>query len=457
MAGCAATGCHGRPTTRPGTLDADTWHESFTLWIDRDPHTRSYAVLEGSLAQAIMKHLHEADPSVPLDATRDARCLACHTTPSLAGTEAMKADGLNRLRAEGVSCEACHGNAEKWQIAHTNPIPPDRRTDILHAWQMNDLNDWHVQAKTCAGCHIGAGADQERGLPVRDMNHDMIAAGHPRLEFDFPTYHAKLSPHWLPRDRNTGQPQAADAMLHAWLNGQIAVDETSCELSLDRIYRGNREARSPYPEFADWNCSQCHHNLVPVTWRERVANSQTMGNPAVRRLGQPVWIGASTLLPDLPMPFLGEKTDALKTKLTDRKQRLVKLEETVRKNPSLETRRIIEEMLARPENRPANWEDASRSYLALQSLEFSLKFAKVSTTEQTNSLFAQFRNSLWGSPDVPPRRERVGAGYQRKPESRWKWENEPNARPDGVDATILALRKSLLADLKKLPIADSKP
>lgn len=457
MAGCAATGCHGRPNTRPGTFDADTWHESFSLWIDRDPHTRSYSVLEGSLAVSIMKNLHAGDSSIPLDATRDARCLACHTNPSLATADAMKADGLNRIRAEGVSCEACHGNAEKWQIAHTNAIPPAERTQRLGDWQMNDLNDWHVQAMTCAGCHIGAKEDKDRGLPLRDMNHDMIAAGHPRLEFDFPTYHAKLSPHWQPRNRSTGRPPDDDAMLRAWLQGQLAVEQAYCELSLDRIQRGNTETRSPYPEFADWNCSQCHHNLAPAPWRESIAKSQTAGDGAIRGLGRPAWVGASVLVPFPTPPRFGDKRAVQESSLNATRQTAREFGTTLAKNPGVETRRLIEQFLATPTHHPANWEDATRAYLGLRSLEFSLTAAKTIASGESKAQFDQLRSALWGSSNEPPRKEHARTGYHRKPEGRWTWENDPKLRPDSVDATLEALRKSLLADLKKLPPPASKP
>ncbi len=449
MAGCAATGCHGRPDVRHDKRDSETWHESLALWLDRDPHTRAYSVLDGALAKKIMTNLGKHDETVPKDATRDARCLACHSNPSLANEEAMQDRRLDRIRAEGVSCESCHGNAERWQIAHTNTIPPESRTHTLKSWQMNDLNDWAVQAKTCAGCHVGAKA--ENGLPVRDMNHDMIAAGHPRLEFDFPLYQAKLAKHWQPKHRGTGPNPGNDAMLHAWLHGQIATEEAYCDLSLDRIARANTH-RSPFPEFADWNCSQCHHRLSgePVGWREQAVKSQTTGTGPIRTLGRPIWIGPSAFQAVPEMPKFGDKIDNQKKVLEARKKNLEFYRLALEKNPLPEARRLVREFLASGPTHKHSWEEATRVYIGLRSLDACLQTAGNPTAKD-------LRVALWGSHDEPSRKEYAAKDYHRKPESRWNWEAMPSKRPDSFEATARKYREQLAAELQKLPPVPSKP
>ena len=109
----------------PETITDDVWHESFTRWIDADPHRKAYRVLEGTLGLEISAKLHAGDPNVPEVGTRDSRCLACHTNPSLAQDASERK--LDIVRAEGVSCEACHGNAEKWQISHVGWTDPTKR------------------------------------------------------------------------------------------------------------------------------------------------------------------------------------------------------------------------------------------------------------------------------------------------------------------------------------------
>src|SRR5262249_37850457 len=145
-------------------------------------------------AKQIMAKLGSATP-----ATEDARCLACHTNPSLAEPGATADPHVLGLRREGVSLRACQGDPGGGIRAHTartgDPGPFYDKTG------MTKLYDIGERAMNCVGCHVGAPADKARGYAVRDMNHDMIAAGHPRLNFDFGEYLRRLPAHWQEKDR----------------------------------------------------------------------------------------------------------------------------------------------------------------------------------------------------------------------------------------------------------------
>lgn len=257
MAGCAAAACHGGSAV--GTLtganrNGDRWPCSATHWMAADPHTRAYKVLEGKLATDIMARLTGTTNS---PATADARCLACHTNPALAGDVGLPPARVQELRAEGVGCEACHGNASGWQAAHTGFTTATRATAFTDLGMAN-LSDLGERAVACAGCHVGAPADGKgvkRGYPTRDMNHDMIAAGHPRLNFEFADYLHRLPAHWRERGRGDEFP------IVAWVVGRVATAEAACRLLADRADRG------AWPEFAEFNCFACHHNLEPAGWR----------------------------------------------------------------------------------------------------------------------------------------------------------------------------------------------
>jgi hypothetical protein len=116
---------------------------------------------------------------------------------------------------------------------------------------MPDLTDPTLQARTCAGCHIGAAPDKE--APLRDVNHDLIAAGHPRLNFEFGAFQANMPPHWRPRKMAEG---------HFWAVGQIVSAQAALELL---SYRAISE---PWPEFAEYDCFACHHSLASPNWRQ---------------------------------------------------------------------------------------------------------------------------------------------------------------------------------------------
>lgn len=267
MAGCASAACHGGPASVPLTrpVDPRRWICSATVWQTGDPHAKAYAALEGELAGRIMAGLHWSGK-----ATEEARCLACHTNPALAAD--LKDDRVVALRREGVSCEGCHGSAGGWLHEHTTWTAATRAAGYDRTG-MAKLYDLGERAVACAGCHVGAPADPTRGYPVRDMNHDMIAAGHPRLNFDFADYQRALPPHWSERDRATGTPAGPEFEVRAWLVGRVAHAEAACRLLEDRAERGGRDV-APWPEFAEWNCVSCHHAI---------------GGGFPRKAGTPTW------------------------------------------------------------------------------------------------------------------------------------------------------------------------
>ncbi|MFO0801822.1 MAG: hypothetical protein U0791_01680 [Gemmataceae bacterium] len=152
-----------------------------------------------------------------------------------------------------MSCEACHGDAGKWMPKHTTWGKTDRAAGY-DATGMAKLFDIGERAVICAGCHVGAAADDSRGYPVRDMNHDMIAAGHPRLNFDFAEYQRWLRPHWQEEDRSP------EFEVKAWLVGRAAHAEAATKLTADRESRG-KAGSAPWPEFAESSCVSCHHKL----------------------------------------------------------------------------------------------------------------------------------------------------------------------------------------------------
>jgi hypothetical protein len=136
----------------------------------------------------------------------------------------------------------------------------------------------------CTGCHVGAAADQEKNLPLRDVNHDLIAAGHPRLNFEFSTYMANLTPHWVEKDRTKAGPDNRLSKLdphyeaRIWTAGQVATAKTSLELL------EHHADHRPWPEFTEHDCYACHHDLHGKSWRVETPDyykSRTPGAPPI--------------------------------------------------------------------------------------------------------------------------------------------------------------------------------
>ncbi len=113
-----------------------------------------------------------------------------------------------------------------------------------------------TRVRMCASCHVG---DQDR-----DMNHDIIAAGHPTLRYELATFHAWQPKHW--RDAEESHKTYYEAQL--WLAGQVAATDASLSLLESRAC--DSHTVSEWPEFAAYNCASCHHNLSLDNQREPI-------------------------------------------------------------------------------------------------------------------------------------------------------------------------------------------
>jgi hypothetical protein len=185
--------------------------------------------------------------------------LACHVTPAAAGDSSPAAI---EERQSGVGCEACHGYASRWLNQHTTEAWQRKEPVEKHAQGMTPPGDWKAFAEKCTGCHIGAPADGK--VPLRDMNHDLIAAGHPRLNFEFGVYLANLPQHWSDK---IVKKRPADFEARVWELGQLTSAHAALKLLEDRAGHANEEGR-PWPELSEYDCYACHHDLKQPSWRQ---------------------------------------------------------------------------------------------------------------------------------------------------------------------------------------------
>jgi hypothetical protein len=245
---CSARACHGGDEPLPNRRIG---RNEYTAWNYADPHTRTLQVLYNELSANIVRRLGWQD------AHKEPRCLACHA-------ETASEFGSSRLTSAG--CESCHGPAWSWLGPHT--LGPGWREKYPAASKaLLDVSDLAATARSCVGCHIGAPPGE--GLGVRDMNHDMIAAGHPRLNFEFAGYLAQLPPHWNPKSL----PDMSDPRFRAraWAVGQVISAEAALKLL------EHRAGQAGWPELAEYSCYACHHDLAgPGGWRQKEGSAGTL-------------------------------------------------------------------------------------------------------------------------------------------------------------------------------------
>lgn len=248
-ASCATAACHG------GLTGHRFVGSEFPIWSGRDPHSRADSVLLNDLSKQMAELL-----KLPRPAHESAACLNCHSPATSADSKLTTISGRKSL--DGVDCEQCHGPAERWLTEHVRADWKPRSADDKRRRGYRDLTDVLTRANICADCHVGG--------PGRDVNHDLIAAGHPRLFFELTTFHANWPKHWpdeVDAKRHPAAESATGSIFEAklWAVGQVVTAQRSLELLSQRAELGQREP-AKWPELAEWNCFACHHDLQSASW-----------------------------------------------------------------------------------------------------------------------------------------------------------------------------------------------
>jgi hypothetical protein len=239
---CASMGCHNA-----NGLKGEPRSE-YTTWVTHDPHARAYEVLYNTRSRTIVANLKTGKP-----AHQDSLCLNCHVHKDY---EKEKANHQPLFAKEdGVGCESCHGPASGWISEHYRIGGNVEQKLALGMWDTWSLAG---RVRSCTPCHVGAAG--------MDVNHDLIAAGHPRLAFEFSAYHALMPHHWPDaKDRQPGASAGAraDWDAAAWFVGEAAATQAALELLASRADKG------VWPEFAEYDCYACHHQLQDKSWRQK--------------------------------------------------------------------------------------------------------------------------------------------------------------------------------------------
>jgi ribosomal protein S27E len=231
---CAASGCHGKAFD--GTRN---WKSAWSIWFAEDPHRRAGDVLYSERSVEMYRNLHALEQQAErVDEDRysaflQQRCAGCHANP-VAGKSAT-------LAQHGVSCESCHGPASTWIDRH-----------YLANWNgaegFHDLKNLPARAAVCAACHVGPVVAD--GITF-EIDHELIAAGHPRLTFELDAYLANYPKHWDETADRARYPGSFHT--NAWLCGQLASSSKLIEQLASR--------QQPQPEFSNYDCIGCHHAL----------------------------------------------------------------------------------------------------------------------------------------------------------------------------------------------------
>ena len=369
---CAATACHGG---RREPLGLEGSEYSFSEAYD--PHTRAYSVLFDDRSRRIEKNYRRLADLESARAFEDDACLRCHVHQGY-DSKANRARTAEFTVADGAGCEGCHGAAGKWLAPHMESGwrgLSDRQK--FEMFGMRPTKDLLARGQTCTECHIGLGPT--------DVNHDLIASGHPRLNFEYGSQLAKLPKHWRVADDKARHP---DYEARVWVLGQLLAAKASLDLLESRAARSlPDDSTTPWPEFAEYSCFSCHHELVQAGW----ASANVSRAPKAGTLQWGTWsMPQAGILPptltgidaDDPIAPLGLLRTEMTRRVPDAAVVAVRARaasgEIGRLADSLNRGQLatgeVRAMLAAslkpdPPDLPLDWDRAARQYLAIVALD----------------------------------------------------------------------------------------
>ncbi|MBI1916944.1 MAG: hypothetical protein HYS12_19725 [Planctomycetes bacterium] len=397
VASCASMACHHFNGAK---AEARSEYSTWSAW---DKHARAYAVLENDRSRRIVRNLYysEADPDkVPATARR--LCLECHSTYAAKGEA-----GERFFVGDGVGCESCHGPAEKYLTTHyARGFKEKSNEEKESVYGLRNVWDLSKRTKLCTSCHVGNA--------TKEVNHDLIAAGHPRLNFEMGGYHGIYNKHWNDRNytTNPAKNQPVDFEARLWLLGQLTAAKASLELLESRAANANKSIDKPWPEFSEYACYACHKNLELLDSRE--VERQT-AKYKTRPVGAPAYgTWYLSLVTPLSKKLGGETASALPGDLAKLRgimekpapnaqaaareagaaaRRLDQLIARVAKEPALDPKQLrgYIELFAQDgadRAKGMDWDDATQVYLSLAAFQTALSDSGKADPGVKNDLLA---------------------------------------------------------------------
>ena len=277
---CASSLCHGSVKL---WKDSNVLQNEYLTWSRMDKHARAYNILLNERSQRIARNLGLKEPA------HEAKiCLDCH-----AHVIPEKHRGERFKITDGVTCESCHGPAEKWVKTH---VEPGNSATAQHAANIDDgmypTSDAVARAKLCMSCHYGN--------KDKLVTHRIMGAGHPRMSFELDTF-TEIAPKHFVVDKDYSERKKVWDGAKTWAIGQaLAVSETMSILADPK-----RGRDGVFPELVLFDCHACHHPMSENRWKPKSAFGPSISPGLVR-------------LNDSSMLMLRAITHAIEPQLGDR-------------------------------------------------------------------------------------------------------------------------------------------
>lgn len=268
VATCAGSTCHG--SSRP-ISNSPVRQDEYFIWQQKDAHQNAFKLLLKPAAKRI------ADNLGIKDASKATECLTCHSdfVP-----ESQR--GPHFSITEGVGCEACHGGAKNWLGPHVSGNTHAQNV----AQGLIPLEDPAVRARLCLDCHLGSTS--------KPINHRIMGAGHPPLEFEL-AFNTLIQPAHFKVDADYRKRKNFSASGTMWATGQLI----SGQMLLDGLGGERMTSNGLTPELVFFECASCHHAMRPPRWNAGLGGHQ---EPGQLRLADASLVISSLILRTLDLP-----------------------------------------------------------------------------------------------------------------------------------------------------------
>ncbi len=271
---CDSSSCHSRATPRkdaPFLQEHTTWSALDGEGQPQDRHAYAFKRLRPKAkggddrSAAITAKLNEIEKTTD-GAEASARCLTCHGVAvadfgvgkknagaAVAKTAALQGKTYRAL--DGVSCDGCHGPAEKrltphdrsgwaaneWKKLGGKAGGSEKLYDTTGLYFSKDLELW---ANQCIRCHLAIDAN-------------LLDAGHPDLNaFELFFQSQSMPIHWRDYTKAKPAPELPGAgPMHAallWQTGQVAALRSALEQLVGRAKAGKHVAPAIERAKAHW-------------------------------------------------------------------------------------------------------------------------------------------------------------------------------------------------------------
>jgi len=253
-------GCHGkRESSKAYALVFKEWR--------RDPHAQAYEKLLNEDSQRIVAKLTGTNLDKESTAYRTylrEQCVSCHANEQTSDSKIVE---------HGVDCLVCHGPASAWGEEHYSDKTIARGSQRFEGTLRRNMESLVERAKMCTSCHVGE-INRGPGLQDREVDHQLMAAGHPPTYFDFEHYLERYLKHWDVDEENTRLGKFPP--FERWRVGKLVSAQVRLELLRDRAERAMASPSSTpheWPELTEYSCSNCHHQFDSQSWRQQVRSS----------------------------------------------------------------------------------------------------------------------------------------------------------------------------------------